>query len=167
MVNVRLQAWSEAPVDVSFGVLRRANTPEMMSHLGGPESEEKLADRQQRYLALNEPGAGRMFVIRADDEPAGVVGYWEHEWQDEGAYEAGWSVLPEFQRRGLAVAGLHLVVEDARAVARHRTLRAFPEIHNGASNAVCRKAGMILAGESDFEYPKGNPIHCNDWYFEL
>ena len=167
MVDVRLLAWSEAPFDVSFDVLRRANTPEMMCYLGGPESEEKLADRQNRYLALDEPGAGRMSVVVADGEPAGVVGYWEHEWQGEGAYEAGWSVLPEFQGRGLAVAGLNLVVAAAREVARHRTLRAFPDVRNGASNAVCRKAGMTMAGECDVEYPPGNPIRCQDWYLEL
>ena len=172
MVDVRVQAWSEGAVDVTFDVLRRANTPEMMIHLGGPESEEKLADRQRRYLALDEPGAGRMFLVIADGEPAGVVGYWEHEWQGEGAYEAGWSVLPEFQGKGIAAAALRLVIADARravrhGTARHRTLRAYPSIHNGASNAVCGKVGMTLAGESDFEYPKGNPIRCNDWYLEL
>ena len=105
MVDVRLQAWSEAAFDVALDVLRRANTPAMMTHLGGPESEEKLADRQRRYLALDEPGAGQMFVITVDGESAGVVGYWEHEWQGEGAYEAGWSVLPEFQGQGIAGAG--------------------------------------------------------------
>jgi RimJ/RimL family protein N-acetyltransferase len=76
-------------------------------------------------------------------------------------------VLAEFQGRGLAVAGLTLVVEQARTAPRHRTLRAYPDIHNGASNAVCRKAGMTLTGEYDFEYPPGNPIRCHDWYLEL
>ncbi|HEV3362434.1 MAG TPA: GNAT family N-acetyltransferase [Pseudonocardiaceae bacterium] len=163
MVDVRLRAWSEA----AFDVLRRANTPEMMTYLGGPESAEKLADRQRRYLALDEPGAGQMFLVIADGEPAGVVGYWEHEWDGKTSYEAGWSVLPEFQGRGIAVAALRLVIDDARGVAKHATLHAFPSIHNGASNAVCRKAGMILAGECDFEYPKGNPIRGNDWYLQL
>ncbi|HJP78370.1 MAG TPA: GNAT family N-acetyltransferase [Pseudonocardiaceae bacterium] len=163
MADVRLQAWSDA----AFDVLRRANTPEMTTYLGGPESEEKLADRQRRYLALDEPGAGQMFVVTVDGEPAGVVGYWEHEWQGETSYEAGWSVLPEFQGQGIAAAGLRLVVEDARKVARHGCLHAFPSIHNAASNAVCRKVGMTLAGEVDFEYPKGNPIRGNDWYLEL
>jgi len=163
MTDIELRAWSDA----GFEVLRRANTPEMTAYLGGPESEEKLADRHRRYLALDAPGAGRMFLVVADGESAGVVGYWEHEWQGEGSYEAGWSVLPEFQGRGIAVAGLLLVIADARAQRRHRTLRAFPSIHNGASNAVCRKAGLILAGQCDFEYPKGNPVRGNDWYIEL
>lgn len=163
MVDVRLRAWS----DEAFDVLRRANSPEMTAYLGGPESEEKLADRHRRYLALDEPGAGQMFLVLADGEPAGVVGYWEHEWQGEAGYEAGWSVLPEFQGRGIAVAALELVIADARRVAKHKTMHALPSIHNGASNAVCRKAGMVLAGECDFEYPKGNPIRGNDWYLEL
>jgi RimJ/RimL family protein N-acetyltransferase len=163
MVDVRLRAWSES----AFDVLRRANTPEMMTYLGGPESEEKLADRQRRYLALDEPGAGQMLVVLADGEPAGVIGYWEHEREGNACYEAGWSVLPEFQGQGIAAAALRLVIADARRTPRHPTLHAFPSIHNGASNALCRKVGMILAGECDFEYPKGNPIRCNDWYLEL
>jgi hypothetical protein len=32
---------------------------------------------------------------------------------------------------------------------------------------VCRKAGFELVGECDFEYPKGHPIRCNDWRYDL
>ncbi len=139
----------------------------MTRYLGGPESDNAVDDRHWRYLHLDTPGAGQMFLVTADGAAAGVIGYWEHQWQGEGAYEAGWSVLPEFQGRGIAVAGLLLVIAQARAPHRHRTLRAFPSIHNGASNAVCRRAGLILAGQCDVEYPKGNPIRGNDWYAEL
>ena len=163
MVDVRLLAWHDGDADVTFDVLRRANAPEMMNHLGGPESEEKLADRQRRYREVGAQGTGQMFVILADGEPAGSVGYWERD----GEYETGWSVLPEFQGRGIAVTALHQVIEHARGAGLHKTMHAYPSIHNGASNAVCRKAGMILAGQCDFEYPPGNPVRGNDWYLEL
>lgn len=35
----------------------------MTEHLGGPEHEEKLLDRHQRYLHLDEPEISQMFVI--------------------------------------------------------------------------------------------------------
>jgi hypothetical protein len=38
---------------------------------------------------------------------------------------------------------------------------------NAASNAVCRKAGFEMLEEVDFEYPKGTPIRCYDWRYEL
>jgi RimJ/RimL family protein N-acetyltransferase len=46
-------------------------------------------------------------------------------------------------------------------------VHAFPSPDNGASNAICRKAGFTLLGEVEFEFPKGRFVPCNDWYFEL
>ena len=43
---------SETPVHLepwTAGDLALLDAPEMMEHLGGPESPEKLADRQRRY----------------------------------------------------------------------------------------------------------------------
>ena len=55
----------------------------------------------------------------------------------------------------------------ARADGRHRYLHAYPKVAHAASNAICRKAGFTLLGEVDFEYPKGVPIRCNDWRYDL
>jgi RimJ/RimL family protein N-acetyltransferase len=46
-------------------------------------------------------------------------------------------------------------------------VHAFPSVENAASNAICRKAGFSLLREHDFEYPKGHPMRCNDWRFDL
>jgi hypothetical protein len=40
-------------------------------------------------------------------------------------------------------------------------------VSNGASNAVCRRAGFELLGESEFEYPPGTTIVSNDWRYDL
>ncbi|WP_228563738.1 GNAT family N-acetyltransferase [Catenulispora rubra] len=159
---VKLEPWSDA----DFDVLRRQNTPEMTEHLGGPESEEKLADRHRRYLDPAENGS--MFrVVLPSGEVAGSTGFWDHEWDGEAAYETGYGILPEFQGRGLAVAATVAAAEAARADGRHRWLYAFPSVEHGASNAVCRKAGFELVGESEFEYPKGHFIRSNVWRLDL
>jgi RimJ/RimL family protein N-acetyltransferase len=44
---------------------------------------------------------------------------------------------------------------------------AYPRSDHPASNAVAEKAGFTLVGQSDYEYPPGNPIHCNDWRFDV
>ncbi len=147
-------------------LLRRNNAPEMTEYLGGPESEEKLLDRHQRYINL-KAGEAYMFIILADETPVGFVGYWEHKWKGDTVWEAGWGVLPEYQGRGLAVAGLLAAVEKARVEKKHRFMHAYPRIDNLASNALCRNAGFELIGDCDFEYPKGNPIRCNDWQIDL
>ena len=46
-----------------LSLLRQANTPEMTAHLGGPETEDKLLDRNRRYLQRDDPGAGQMFAV--------------------------------------------------------------------------------------------------------
>jgi len=159
---VNLVPWSEQ----DFWLLERCNTPEMTAYLGGPEPAEKLRDRHRKYV--ESAFAGQMFVIvTGDDERAGSIGYWEHSEGDETVWETGWAILPEFQGRGLATAAVHEVAKVAAAVGTHRTLHAYPGVANGASNALCRKAGFTLLGEREFEYPKGHWMRCNDWSLQL
>jgi RimJ/RimL family protein N-acetyltransferase len=75
--DIRLVAWSDADLEL----LRRANTPEMWKHLGGPESDEKVLRRHQRYLPANWTGGGGMFRIELEPthEPVGLVGYWDRD----------------------------------------------------------------------------------------
>ncbi|MCX4761638.1 GNAT family N-acetyltransferase [Streptomyces sp. NBC_01275] len=163
--QVRLTPWSEG----DFWLLRRTNSPEMTEHLGGPETEERLADRHRRYV---EPSTGCMYrVTLADsDETVGSIGYWEREWRGGPVWETGWGILPEFQGRGLAAQAARALVDVVRRASGaggHPALHAFPGVDHAASNGVCRKAGFTLLGQVDFEYPKGNRIRSNDWYVEL
>lgn len=164
MTKLRLEPWSADDLDV----LLLSNDPAMTEHLGGPETEEKVRDRHQRYLALAPP-AGQMFVVRAlpEGRKAGSVGFWEREWLGDLVYEMGWGTLPEFQGRGLAKASAIAALAAAREVGRHRFVHAYPKVDHLASNAVCAGAGFTLLGENEFEYPPGNPIRCHDWRFDL
>jgi RimJ/RimL family protein N-acetyltransferase len=75
--------------------------------------------------------------------------------------------LPEFQGRGVASAAVRAVIAAARTDGRHQWLHAFPSVANAGSNAVCRKAGFALVGETDFEYPPGRIMRSNDWRYDL
>jgi RimJ/RimL family protein N-acetyltransferase len=162
--TTRLETWTDA----DLSLLRQANTPEMMAHLGGPESEDQLLGRHQRYLQLTDPGAGQMLaVVLPDGRRVGIIGYWERAWKHGHIYETGWHVLPGFQGRGIATAAARAVSALARAQNRHRHLHAFPAVGHPASNAVCRKAGFTLLDETDIEYPPGSIMRCNDWQLEL
>ncbi|MHC3424503.1 MULTISPECIES: GNAT family N-acetyltransferase [unclassified Streptomyces] len=158
-----LSPWSEGDVDL----LRASNTAAMTEHLGGPETEEQLLSRHRRYLDPEANGTMFRIVLLPGGEAVGSTGFWEHEWDGEAAYETGYAILPEFQGRGLAVAATRAVVDAARADGAHRYLYAFPSVHHTASNAVCRKAGFELVGDSEFEYPKGNLIRSNVWRADL
>ncbi|MET0976780.1 MAG: GNAT family N-acetyltransferase [Leifsonia sp.] len=161
MADLTLVPWSDA----DLATLRRSNVPEMMEYLGGPESEQKLLERHERYLRLNREGTAQMYRIATAEHPegVGVIGFWEHDWNAEAALEAGWSVEPAHQGRGLATAALEAIAERAAATRPGLALYAFPRVDNTASNAICRKAGLSFEGEADFEYPKGNPIRSNVW----
>jgi len=137
----------------------------MTEHLGGPESPEKLAERQARYERIRESGTGGMFVICAGPEAEGVgsVGYWEQTWRGDTAWEIGWSVVPEWQRRGIASRAVGLLLEKIAVDGPDRPILAYPAVENAASNAVCRKAGMTLIGEAVVEFPPGNPFRANEW----
>ncbi|NGO10346.1 GNAT family N-acetyltransferase [Streptomyces sp. HC44] len=160
--QVKLEPWAEG----DFWLLQRVNSPEMTAHLGGPETEEKLVSRHQRYVGLER---GRMYRVTLADtgDTVGSIGYWERVWRDREVWETGWGVLPEFQGRGLAAKAARAVIEAARAAGEHQYLHAFPSVDHSASNAVCRKAGFELLGAVEFEYPKGHWIMSNDWRVDL
>jgi RimJ/RimL family protein N-acetyltransferase len=164
MTGFRLEAWDErAPL-----LQRRANTPEMQAFLAGVEPEEALVSRHQRILDGMRDGNTEMFLIVLDEAgPVGSVGYWEKEWGGETVYEFGWKVLPEYQGRGLAGQALARALAHAAGRGRFRWGHAFPRTDNTASNGLCRRAGFELLGEVDFEFPKGNPLRCNDWRHDL
>jgi RimJ/RimL family protein N-acetyltransferase len=164
-VTVRIEPWS----DDDFALLALQNTPEMTDHLGGPEPEDKLTVRHAHYLDGWRTGAAAMFTVKTDDavEPVGSVGYWKREWRGEPAYESGWAILPQYQGRGFAAAAVRLALEHARTHGDRAKVYAFPPPENPASNAVCRKAGFVFLGETDFEYPKGNHVITNEWVATL
>jgi RimJ/RimL family protein N-acetyltransferase len=166
--EVGLRSWTEDDLPLLRGLL---GDPAMMTHLGGPESEEKLLERHARYLKVDESGTGRVFVITVgpDRTPVGWVGYWQTTWHGEPAWETGWSVLPEFQGRGLASRGAALAMEVLARERTHRFVYAFPAVANGPSNGVCAKLGFEMIGTEELEYPPDSDLwmECAVWRGEL
>lgn len=160
--TVRLEPWNEH----GLTVLHASNTPEMTQYIGGPETEEQVAKRHQRYLAAPDTGGMFLVIEQATEAIAGSIGYWHKKWRDEDVFETGWAIMPEFQGRGLAAAAA-IAVLDAAATGKFRFMHAFPSVANQASNGICRRVGFTLLGASDFEYPPGHILRCNDWRFDL
>ena len=172
--RVRLVPWTND----DFPLLVRLNAPEMTEHLGGPETAEQLVLRHKRYVAAAESGTFRdsdnayaAYIFKAILEPEGVdvggVNFWDREWNGEQVYEMGWGVVPEFQGRGIASMAVAQAVEIARGTNRRPAIHAFPSVDNGPSNGICRKLGFELLGATQFEYPKGHWMQCNDWSLPL
>ena len=165
MTDVEIMPLSYRDLDL----LRRANTPELMDQLGGPETDEQVIARHERYLNLARDGAGQQFriVIPGHPEGVGIVGYWRHEWQGEPALESGWSVEVEYRGQGIAPAAARALLDAARAAGETLPVHAYPRVDNAASNAVCRKAGFRLLGPLAFEVTRGRVLQTNDWVAEL
>lgn len=165
-MKIRIEVWG--PEDLPL-LRKTMGDPAMTEHLGGPEREEKLVARHAKYQRAGTDDSGRMFKIvwAETGEGVGSVGYWERDWQGDQVYETGWSVIPEFQGRGIAREAAALAIDAARADGKHRFLHAFPNINNDPSNAICRKLGFELRGECEFEFPPGNFMRCNDWRYDL
>jgi RimJ/RimL family protein N-acetyltransferase len=160
-MRVRIEPWGEGNLELLQKCL---GDPAMMEHLGGPESAEKIAERQARY---EQPDSKQFRIVdEASGEGVGWVGYWE---RDDQVYEIGWSVIPAFQGRGIAAAATRQVIAVARSERARQFVHAYPAVDNAASNALCRKLGFTLLGPHDFEYPKGSGslMRCNDWRLEL
>ena len=163
MTQVRIEQWTEHDLDLVVAM----NAPELMTELGGPESDDKLVARHKRYFTGWERGTSWMFRIMVGDEKVGGVGYWTTEWQGEPVFETGWTVLGAYQGQGIASAAVRQVLTHAAVKRERRHVHALPKVENAASNAICRKVGFTLLGPIDDEYPPGNPIRSNDWVFDM
>jgi RimJ/RimL family protein N-acetyltransferase len=165
MTDVTIHPWSPDDLDL----LRRANTHELMDQLGGPESDDRVIARHERYLRLQREGTAHQFRIAIPGHPEGVgiVGYWDREEEGERVLEAGWSVEEDYRGRGIAPAAVIAMLDWARANGDTLPVHAYPRVDNPASNAVCRKAGFTLVREADFELTPGNLHRLNDWVVEL
>ncbi|MGE7904856.1 GNAT family N-acetyltransferase [Peribacillus sp. NPDC094092] len=161
--KIEIKPWEEKDLELLF----QLNAPEMMEHLGGPESIEQILKRHQRYLQIGEKGC--MYSINSfpEAEAAGSVGYWQTVWNEVNVYEIGWSVLPSFQGKGIASHAVKALIEKIKAERKYKSIHAFPSINNRASNAICRKLGFTLISECEFEYPPGNFMRCHEWCLEL
>ncbi|HEX6547394.1 MAG TPA: GNAT family N-acetyltransferase [Candidatus Dormibacteraeota bacterium] len=162
---IRLEPFTDADLPLLVAL----NAPEMTEHLGGPETDEQLRTRLERYVAAaaSESVYANKVILLPEAAAVGDVNLWEREWQGEPVYEMGWGILPSYQGRGIASAAVAAAVELARSLGRRQAVHAFPNVANGPSNAVCRKAGFALRGPVDFEYPKGHWMRCNDWRLQL
>lgn len=159
---VRIEPWGQGDLPLLEKTL---GDPEMMEHLGGPESPESIAQRQIGYEEENS----RQFKIveEATGAAIGWVGYWELTWRDEQVFEIGWSVLPGFQGQGIGSMATAQAIVLASNDPMHRFLHAFPSVNNAPSNAICLKLGFTLLEECEFEYPSGHFMQVNDWGLDL
>ena len=166
MSVILLQPWSQEDLLLLQKLL---GEPDMMEHLGGPESQEQILRRHQRYLRLHESDTDYMFkiVLHQNGEGVGSVGYWRKTWRERAVYEMGWLVLPAYQGRGIATRAAAAAIEHARRAPRYQFMHAFPSVENPASNAICRKIGFTLVEECQVEYPPGRSMIVNDWRLDL
>ncbi|WP_102191927.1 GNAT family N-acetyltransferase [Microbacterium aurantiacum] len=163
MSELSLRRWSVDDLDL----LHRANTLDMTAHLNGPETDDQVIARHERYLRLQDGGEAWMFVVVDGDRPLGSIGCWETDWRGEAVLETGWFVLPEAQGQGVASSALALLVDVMREHnSERRLLTAFPSATNGPSNGVCRKAGFTHVGTMT-EVFRDAELTVNEWVLDL
>jgi hypothetical protein len=77
-------------------------------------------------------------------------------------------LISAVENRAEDVAQLLRVHFEDGITALHREYAAeHASVDNPPSNAVCRKAGFELLGETEFEYPPGRLMRSNDWRIDL
>lgn len=124
----------------------------MTEYLGGPESDENLAERHVKYQKLarsGRAGCSGSSMRRAVASVGRLLG------QGVGGhvYEIGWLVVPEAQGRGVASMATSHALARAKDDGKHRCVHAFPSVENLASNTICRKLGFELLKRAQLRVP--------------
>jgi RimJ/RimL family protein N-acetyltransferase len=136
--------------------------PAVMSELGGPQPADSIPGTHARRLKTVDAGDSWLVI---EDEPgvaAGTIGVWLRNEDGAEFFEAGWMVLPRFQRRGIASRALALLIERCRSEERIDAIHAFPGAANVPSNALCRNAGFTFVKEQEVLYGDRR-LRVNHW----
>ena len=157
--------WLERWTEGSLELLRRCNTDEMTTFLGGPESEEKLISRHVRYLGYlqDDPVVAWPLRVIVDDVAVGSVTYW----RTGVGFEIGWAIAPEHQGKGYATTAVLAALGHATGNGNAGRFHACPSVENAASNGVARSVGFTLLRQLDIEYPPGHTMRANEWVLDL
>jgi RimJ/RimL family protein N-acetyltransferase len=159
---VKLRPYEDSDRGLTVALERDA---EVMAHLGGPTSEERLAVVHRRRAEITEPDE-LYFVIEEDGESAGQIGVWRSAHGGEAIHEVGWIVLPRFQGRGIATAALEELLARVRGVPSVERVHAFPATANAPSNALCRRFGFELIEPLEITH-RGQALSCNHWALDV
>ena len=165
MDDVTLRAWTAD----DLAVLLAQDSAQMTRFLGGPEGQDRVRRRHEKYLREQAEGVTWPFTIWAASasEPVGSVVYWQMAHDGHEAYEIGWGILPAHQGHGYGARGVRLAVAHAAHHGDRDTVYAFPRVDHDASNGIARSAGFRLDGEIEGEYPVGVKIRVNSWSVDL
>lgn len=163
---MRLRNVTVDDLDLYLGTL---GDEKVMAELGGPLSPERIAEKLRRDVELAATDEAWIFTVIPAETAGRAVGnvcVWNSEHNGEPIVEMGWMLLKEFHGRGYGSEAVHLTLLRAKAENRWGVIHAFPGVTNSASNAVCRKNGFELIGQSDGEY-NGHFIRANHWRVDL
>jgi RimJ/RimL family protein N-acetyltransferase len=162
--DVRIRPLAEGDLELMRAIL---GDPAMTEHLGGPQPDARILAAHREYLTDEAPGG--VFAITLGDDPAGVgwIGYWETELHGAIVWEAGLSVLPRWQGRGIGSRAFRVALDRAAAERRHRYVHAFVGLDNTPSNRMCAAVGFEMLGETDVEHPPGSWSRCYEWRIAL
>src|SRR4051794_41909341 len=87
--SARIEPWGRRDLPL---LERLLGDPAMMAHLRGPESHQRIAERQARY---RQPGSRQYRIVDpTTGEGAGWVGYWHREWRGGGGGGGPPEILP-------------------------------------------------------------------------
>ena len=137
--------------------------PRVMADLGGPRLRDEIPGIHGRRL---DHGPNKGWYLKIVPEPGappvGAIMIWRSDWDGTAIAEVGWTILFEHQGKGYGSAALAALLDFVRREGGWGDLHAFPGVTNGASNALCRKFGFELIGETDIEYA-GRTLRANHW----
>ncbi|MFB7141407.1 GNAT family N-acetyltransferase [Gottfriedia sp. NPDC056225] len=163
--TILIEPWNDADLSLLISL----NTNRMTQYLGGLESYNQIMSRHMHYLEMRKMGTGQMYaiILLPHRTKIGTVGYWDRKWNDKWIYEIGWSILPQYQRKGIASIAVKKAIIKAQDELKHNYIHAFPSIKNVPSNKICEKLKFKLIKKCNFEYPIGHFMVCNDWRLKL
>jgi RimJ/RimL family protein N-acetyltransferase len=149
-VNIRIRPVEDADLEVFF---ENQSDPVAREMAVFPERDRDAFDALWRRIRSNRDGVAR--TVEADGEVAGNV----LSWLADGRRYLGYWIGREFWGRGVATAGVRLVLDEID----ERPIFAMVADSNVGSKRVLENAGFVPTTDA----PRAGPDSVMEWIYRL
>ncbi|TPG08477.1 GNAT family N-acetyltransferase [Sphingomonas oligophenolica] len=154
--RLALRPWREADKPRFRAII---NTPAMMTHFGGPTTDDALDALIDAQIAGQRDDGFSMWAVdwRASGEPIGICGLRRAHHAGSpvfGMLEAGWRIAEAYWRRGVAREAAMASINWGWAHTDDAAIVAYTSPSNEPSWRLMQKLGMRRRTNLDFRHPR-------------
>ncbi|RLA04308.1 MAG: hypothetical protein DRQ47_03580 [Gammaproteobacteria bacterium] len=163
-MDILIKAVTEQHLDALFHL---KNNPAVLKNIPGdyPLVQSAFNDKIKKIIEVGHTNNQGSFIIYADQEIIGMIGYFKRE--DNDSLEVGYYLSESWWGKGIATKALMLLLTQMTRAGVSGNVYACHAAENLASGYVLQKAGFSRDGEVEFKFDDGTSVMDPQWVIQI